>query len=174
MPSGVGPADARGRARSIQGRAAHALRTIAKPYRFRMQTDTEGFPFIPGRYGRIEWYCDGVECSACPLPGQFGLAVYTDRPRLFARLWAIPDVRRHQTGDTEMRAVFPIAVLEQVAGVIRAKRWGGAGRGHPQNFAIKPGQTAASPPKAATSGPGSTVPLGSRVLSLGSPIDRDG
>lgn len=49
-------------------------------------------------------------------------AVYTDRPRLFAKLWAIPGVRRQQTGDTEMRAVFPTEAFEQVAGVIRARR----------------------------------------------------
>ena len=37
------------------------------------------------------------------LPRQLALAVYTDRPRLFEKLWAIPGVRRHQTGDHEMR-----------------------------------------------------------------------
>jgi len=40
---------------------------------------------ISGRYGQIEWYCDGVNCAAqsggfCALPGQFALAVHTDRP----------------------------------------------------------------------------------------------
>jgi hypothetical protein len=133
---------------SIQQRAVEGFRALARKHRFRVRLDAERFPLLPGRYGQIEWF-DGDE-----------LAVYTNHPRLFARLWAIPGVRRHQTGDSEMRAVFPIAVLEQVAGVIRAKRWGGAGRGHPQNFAIKPGQTAASPPKAATSGPGEHCPLG--------------
>jgi hypothetical protein len=90
--------------------AAEQLRALAKPHRFRVQLDVEGFPLIPARYGQIEWF-DGND-----------LAVYTDRPRLFARLWAIPGVRRHQTGDTEMRAVFPPEALEQVAGVIRARR----------------------------------------------------
>jgi hypothetical protein len=71
--------------------------------------DTEGFPVIPGRYGQIEWF-DGTD------------AVYTDRPRLFAKLWAIPGVRRHQTGDTEMRAVFPPEALQLVAGAIKARR----------------------------------------------------
>lgn len=89
--------------------AAQQLRSLAKPYRFRVRTDAEGFPIIPGRYGQIEWF-DGCE-----------LAVYTNRPRLFAKLWAIPGVRRHQTGDDEMRAVFPLEALEQVAGVIRAR-----------------------------------------------------
>jgi len=65
---------------------------------------------IPGRYGRVEWF-DGHE-----------LAAYSDRPKVFAKVWAIPSVQRHQTGDQEMRAVFPVEALEQVAGVIRAKR----------------------------------------------------
>jgi hypothetical protein len=89
--------------------AVEQLRALANPHRFRVQLDVEGFPVIPGRYGQVGWF-DGND-----------LAVYTDRPRLFARLWAIPGVRRHQTGDTEMRAVFPPAALEQVAGVIKAR-----------------------------------------------------
>ena len=103
-------------------RVVAQLRTVAKPYRFRVQADAEGFPIIPGRHGQIEWYCDGVNCSSCLLPGQFALAVYTDRPRLFSKIWSIPGVRRHQTGDSEMRAVFPLEALEQVAKVIRARR----------------------------------------------------
>ena len=108
-------------------RAVAQLRTVAKPYRLRVQADAEGFPIIPGRHGQIEWYCAGVNCSSCALPGQFALAVYTDRPRLFAKLWAIPGVKRHQTGDTEMRAVFPVEAREQVARVIRAHRKSGIG-----------------------------------------------
>ena len=61
------------------------------------------------------------------LPGQFALAVYSDRPRMFAKLWAIPGVKRHQTGDSEMRAVFPVEALEQVARLIRAHRKPGIG-----------------------------------------------
>jgi hypothetical protein len=65
---------------------------------------------IPGRAGRIE-----IHDAAT-------LAVYTARPRLFTKIWSIPGVRRHQTGDTEMRAVFPPEALTQVAQVIGAKR----------------------------------------------------
>ena len=86
------------------------LRALAKSCRFRVEADAEGFPIIPGRYGQIEWF-DGHD-----------LAVYTDRPRLFPKVWSIPSVRRHQTGDSEMRAVFPPEVLQQVAEVIRARR----------------------------------------------------
>lgn len=115
------------RRRFTQQRAVEQLRALAEPYRFRVQLDAEGFPVISGRYGQIEWYCDGVNCAArsggvCALPGQFALAVHTDRPRLFEKLWAIPGVKRYQTGDTEMRTVFPPQALKQVAKVIKARR----------------------------------------------------
>ena len=107
---------------SEQHHARQQLEALAKPYRFRVRADAEGFPVISGGYGQIEWHCDGVNCSSCALPGRFAIAVYSDRPRLFSKLWAIPGVRRHQTGDREMRAVFQPEALEQVAAVIRAKR----------------------------------------------------
>jgi hypothetical protein len=108
------------------------LRRFARPLRLRITRDTEGFPVIPGRYGQIEWF-DGRD-----------LAVYSDHPRLFAKISAIPGVRRHQTGDDEIRATFPPEALEQVAGVIRAKRWGGRGRGRVENLVPDPGQTGTS------------------------------
>ena len=123
-----------GRQLSEQQRAAQQLRALAKLYRFRVRADTEGFPIIPGRYGQIEWF-DGE-----------ALAVYCDHPRLFRKLWAIANVRRHQTGDREMRAVFPPEALAQVAGVIRAMQWGGTGRGRPENFSSKHGHLATSRP----------------------------
>jgi hypothetical protein len=70
--------------------------------------------------------------------------VYSHHPRLFAKLWAIPGVRRHQTGDHEMRATFGPEALEQVAAVIRAKRWGGSGRGRPRNLVPDAGQPGTS------------------------------
>ncbi len=119
MKGDAAPASAVRRQLSLQQRAVEQLRALAKPYR--LQVDAEGFPFIPGRYGQIEWHCDGVNCWSCALPGQLALAVYSDRPRLFEKLWAIPGVRRHQTGDTEMRAVFPPDALKQVAAVVKAR-----------------------------------------------------
>lgn len=112
---------------SEQAQALARFRELAKPHRLFVRTDAKGFPVIPGRYGQIEWYCDGKDCAAafggfCALPRQLALAVYTDRPRLFEKLWAIPGVKRHQTGDREMRAVFPPEALEQVAAVIKARR----------------------------------------------------
>jgi hypothetical protein len=94
--------------------------------------DRQVFPIVPGRYDQIEWF-DGQD-----------LAVYSDHARLFAKIWAIPGVRRHQTGDNEMRATFPPEALEQVAAVIRAKRWGGSGRGRLRNLVAEPGQTGTS------------------------------
>ena len=86
------------------------LLSLAKPHRYRVVADLEGWPVIPGRYGQVEYY-DGRD-----------LAVYSDRPRLFEKLWTIPGVRRWQTGDSEMRALFPPEALDQVAGVVRLKR----------------------------------------------------
>ena len=60
--------------------------------------------------------------AAHSAPARRNLAVYTNRPRLFEKLWAIAGVRRHQTGDTEMRAVFAPEALAQLAGVINAPR----------------------------------------------------
>ena len=71
------------------------LTTLAQPFRYRVVRDAEGRPVIPGRLGQIE-----------PHDGRW-LAVYTDHPRLFARLWAIPGVRRWQVGDQEARALVP-------------------------------------------------------------------
>jgi hypothetical protein len=122
MKGDAAPANTVRRQLSLQQRAVEQLRALAKPYRLGVQVDAEGFPFIPGRYGQIEWHCDGVNCWSCPLPGQVALAVYSNRPRLFGKLWAIPSMKRHQTGDTEMRAVFPPEAVEQVARVIKAQR----------------------------------------------------
>jgi len=110
MTEDASPGSAHPRRLPARRGAIEELRARAKPSRFRVQPDVEGFPVIPGRYGRIEWF-DGKE-----------FAVYTNRPRLFPKLWAIPGVRRYQTGDTEMRAVFPPEALEQVASVIKARR----------------------------------------------------
>jgi hypothetical protein len=99
----------------------------------------EGFPIISGRYGRIA----GRELLVVSAALQVALAVYSVRPRLFQKLRAI-GVSRHQSGDAEMRVVFAVELLEQVATVIRAKRWGAAGLGRPENFAFSPGQLATS------------------------------
>ena len=86
------------------------LTALAEPFRYRVRRDGEGRPVIKGRLGQIE-----------PHDGRW-LAVYTDRPRLFVRLWAIPGVRRWQVGDQEARALVPVDHLSEVATLIQARR----------------------------------------------------
>jgi hypothetical protein len=86
------------------------LKALARPFRYRVIRDAEGLPVIPGRLGQIE-----------PHDGQ-ALAVYSTRPRIFARLWTVQGVRRWQTGAIEMRALFPPERLAEVATEIRARR----------------------------------------------------
>jgi hypothetical protein len=93
-----------------QAAAVGHLRAVAGPHRFRVVKDPEGFPMIPGRLGTIEYH-DGQS-----------LAIYSDRPRLFARLWALPGLRRWQVGDQEARGLFPMESLPSVAALIRARR----------------------------------------------------
>jgi hypothetical protein len=64
---------------------------------------------IPGRYGRIEYHDGRGPSTVAP-------------PQLFAKLWPIRGVRQWQTGDHEMRPLFPAEALDQVAGVIQARR----------------------------------------------------
>ena len=90
--------------------ALRTVRVLAAPLRLRVIRDGEGWPVIPGRLGQIEYH-DGRE-----------LAVYTDRPRMIGRLWAVPGVRRWQVGDQEARGLFPVVALPAVAGLIRARR----------------------------------------------------
>ena len=45
------------------------------PLRLRLITDGEGYPAIPGRYGRVEWFTGR------------DLAAYCDHPRVFAKIW---------------------------------------------------------------------------------------
>jgi hypothetical protein len=92
-----------------QRTAFEQLRALAAPLRLRVRAEVEGWPVFPGKLGHIE-----------PV-GPETLAVYTDRPRLFAKLWAVPGVRRHQSGDTEMRALLPPSALAEVARIIRAR-----------------------------------------------------
>jgi hypothetical protein len=124
-----------------QAEAFAQLRTLTARGRLRVRPDDEGWPIIPGRLGQVEYH-DGVD-----------LAVYTDRPRLFAKLWAIPGVRPHQTGDQEMRALFPPDALGLVAGVIRARRRAIRPMTPERLAALAAGrrQTLAAPPVGATS-----------------------
>jgi hypothetical protein len=99
--------------------------------RARVKTDAEGWPTVPGRYGTVEWFCDGVDCHSCPLPGVPALAVFTTGRYTIPKLAAIPGVKRHQLGDGEARLVFAAEhpIIEAVLRVIgpRIRRHGGGG-----------------------------------------------
>jgi hypothetical protein len=97
------------------------FRTVVAPLRLRVTRDPENMPIVRGARGRIESYCEGGNCHGCPERGPL-LAVWTDRPRLFMKLKAIPGVSAWQIGDREARFVFPGEALEQVAAVIHARR----------------------------------------------------
>jgi hypothetical protein len=88
----------------------HALTALAAAHRYRVGRDVDGWPIIPGKLGRLEWH-DGEL-----------LPVYSDRPRVFARPWAVPGVRRWQVGDPEVRGLVPVGSLPAVAGPIQARR----------------------------------------------------
>ena len=88
-------------------------RMAAVAPRVRVTRDAEGWPMVPGRLGQIEWGGDRAR-----------LFVFTDRPRLIARLAAIAGVRHHQTGDREARFWFPADdadCLRVVCRVIRVR-----------------------------------------------------
>ena len=82
------------------------MRDWARPARYRVISDLDGWPTIPGKLGRLEWHDNGH------------LVVCTDRPRLFARLWVLPGVQRWQVGDQEARALVPAERLPEVATLI--------------------------------------------------------
>ena len=56
---------------------------------------------------------------------------------------AIVDCYDESEQVTGMRALFGPDALEQVARLVRAKRWGGTGRGQPENLRPGPGQVGA-------------------------------
>jgi hypothetical protein len=95
----------------------------------------------PPGYGRFEWF-NGRH-----------LAVYSTRPRLFEKIWAVPGVRRHQTGDQEIRAVFPPEALEQVATVIRASGGVGVAGGAPRISSQTPDKRVLRGPRIASRRP---------------------
>jgi hypothetical protein len=90
-----------------QRTAADHLKGVAPGYR--VTSDSEGWPVIEGRYGRIEHH-DGAT-----------LALYTTR-RIKSELLAIPGVRSHQTGDLEARMLFPASALGSVARALKSRR----------------------------------------------------
>ena len=98
---------------SAEQRAALTIfRGLVDP-RLRVTADAEGWPVVPGRYGRIEWHTADT------------LAAFTDRPRIARRLRGV--TRPHQVGSEEFRGLFAPAALAQVAALLgaRKRRFGG-------------------------------------------------
>jgi hypothetical protein len=124
-----------------QAQAAERLRWL--PGRYRVLADVEGWPIIPGRYGRVEW--DHPDT----------LTVFSNRPRLFAKLLAVPGVRRYQTGDEEARMLVVLDAVPQVAAIIKARRKRAAtAAGHLGDHAFRSTRTAQEPTGARAEGGG--------------------
>ena len=95
-----------------QARAFEQLRGLAKPHRYRVVADAEGFPVIACRSGAIEWYHEeGVL-----------LAAFTARRLMRGRLLALSGIIRHQIGDEEIRVLFPADRLPAAARLLGARR----------------------------------------------------
>ena len=70
----------------------------ALPGRFRVKVDSEGWPHVQGRYGRLEWR---GEPETGHDPGSPRIYAYTGRKRILFKLQAVSGVRPCQTGDDE-------------------------------------------------------------------------
>jgi hypothetical protein len=96
-----------------QQAATQTLRAQAGPYRVTL--DTEGWPKITGRHGRIEHHDETT------------LAVCSQAMRKLSPLVAL-GARRHQIGDAEYRLLFEPGLLGKVAQAIKARRRRAGGR----------------------------------------------
>jgi hypothetical protein len=80
--------------------------------------DDEGWPIVPGTYGRLEGYwaeSDGSE----------RVFAFSARPNVIRRLKDVPGLHQNQIGDAEARFWLPAddhATLQVVAQLIRAYR----------------------------------------------------
>lgn len=79
--------------------------------RYRVLDDAEGWPIVPGRYGRVEYHHPD------------SLAVFSDSSAQIRRkILVLPGVRRHQVGDTELRVLIPLERLSDACRLIKARR----------------------------------------------------
>ena len=92
--------------------AFRQLRTFAASLRLRVSPDAEGFPVILGKYGQIEWFHAEAKY----------LAAYTTRRLTRGKLLALPGIIRHQIGDEEVRVLFPVDRLPEVARLLGARK----------------------------------------------------
>jgi hypothetical protein len=66
--------------------------------RARVTVDPEGWPVVPGKYGRLEWRGEVPDGSGLGLPRFYA---YSDRKRLLFKLRKVSGVRPCQSGDEE-------------------------------------------------------------------------
>jgi len=66
--------------------------------RARITVDSEGWPLVRGRHGRLEWHGEPEAGQESCSPRIYA---YTDRKRILFKLSAVPGVRPCQTGDDE-------------------------------------------------------------------------
>ena len=94
--------------------------------RARITVDSEGWPLVQGRYGRLEW-------RGRPEPGQESrsprIYAYTDRKRILFKLSAVPGVRPCQTGEDEGAVSMPATDRGAILACARLLRCHTNGRG---------------------------------------------
>jgi hypothetical protein len=99
-----------------------ALIAAALGPRARVTLDADGWPQVPGRYGRLEWR--GVEAGAGPARGPRRVYAFTPSGRMIPKLLALPGVHRWQTGDQEAAvwiAAEDTLALEAVAALLQTR-----------------------------------------------------
>jgi len=94
--------------------------------RARITVDSEGWPLVQGRYGRLEWRGEQGTSQESSSPHIYA---YTDRKRILFKLSAVPGVRPCQTGDHEGSVSMLAADHEAVLACARLFRCHTNGRG---------------------------------------------
>lgn len=151
--SSIRPSRERTRRLTGEQREAHRqLQALAEGQRLRIVSDAEGWPMIRGKYGIIF----GVG------PDGPALAVYSNHPRLFNRLLAIPGVQRRQIGDREIQPLVEPQALHRVASLIKARK---------RRPAMAPGF---KPTPTNTTGAPEPRSCPGTVRDMGKPINDDG
>jgi hypothetical protein len=89
--------------------------------RYRITPD-ESATVDTDRETRLWCYRIPCKCGFGSVWGENTLAAYTDRPKLIARLIAVPGVTVRQRGDTEVRVILPPECLDAVAQARQARR----------------------------------------------------
>src|SRR6266545_4350629 len=76
----------------------------------RVGKDSEGWPQVLGRHGRMEWH-DGVVVAAA-----------TTGRLIRGKLLTLPGMRGHQTGDRELRVLVEPQAIPAVAELLHLRR----------------------------------------------------